>query len=244
MLGGLARVGVGGRQCLLSGLLQDVALLRENQILAPRPAQLPTRSSVRRASTSPASASTSRDQLRNDCFRRPGSRASCGIGRPLDRSNRTASARSSFEYGGAVASTDVVSARPVGTAVGSPRTGELQGALPREPRWSCSRAAEVALRDWVQSGASGSGAVAGLLSSWSRDGGTRSSGGTHSDGRAGVPAGALRWVERVTGADEVLAISPLRGGWTSAMHAIELRIGGERSLVSEDDAGALAHPRA
>jgi aminoglycoside phosphotransferase (APT) family kinase protein len=39
-------------------------------------------------------------------------------------------------------------------------------------------------------------------------------------------------VLEVAGADEVLAVEPLRGGWTSAMHAVELRSGAaRRSLV-------------
>src|SRR3954468_24823059 len=59
-----------------------------------------SRSSEVKPSASPASTSTWRDQLRSDCSEQPSSRASCGIGRPLERSKRTASARNSFEYGG------------------------------------------------------------------------------------------------------------------------------------------------
>ena len=43
-----------------------------------------SRSSVVRPSASPSSTSTWRDQLRSDCSEQPSSRASCGIGRPLD----------------------------------------------------------------------------------------------------------------------------------------------------------------
>ena len=50
--------------------------------------------------------------------------------------------------------------------------------------------------------------------------------------RTSVPDRTLRWVLEVAGADEVLGIEPLRGGWTSAMHALEVRAGEERrSLV-------------
>src|SRR5215217_2220924 len=59
-----------------------------------------SRSSVVKPSALPSSTSTWRDQFRNDCSEHPSSRANCGIGRPLDLSNRTASARNSFEYGG------------------------------------------------------------------------------------------------------------------------------------------------
>lgn len=46
------------------------------------------------------------------------------------------------------------------------------------------------------------------------------------------PAATLRWVLAVAGAEEVLDVVPLHGGWTSAMHALELRAGGRRrSLV-------------
>jgi aminoglycoside phosphotransferase (APT) family kinase protein len=46
------------------------------------------------------------------------------------------------------------------------------------------------------------------------------------------PARTLEWVLARAGADEVLALERLRGGWTSAMHAVAVRgPGGERELV-------------
>jgi aminoglycoside phosphotransferase (APT) family kinase protein len=47
-----------------------------------------------------------------------------------------------------------------------------------------------------------------------------------------IPRATLDWVLAAAGADEVLEVEPLRGGWTSAMHAVRVRAGGgERSLV-------------
>src|SRR5215218_5353685 len=59
-----------------------------------------SRSSELRPAALPSSTSSWRAQLRSDCGEQPSSRASWGTGRPLERSNRTASARNSGEYGG------------------------------------------------------------------------------------------------------------------------------------------------
>jgi hypothetical protein len=49
---------------------------------------------------------------------------------------------------------------------------------------------------------------------------------------AAPPPATLRWLLTRAGADELVAVEPLRGGWTSAMHAVVVRDGGrERSRV-------------
>jgi aminoglycoside phosphotransferase (APT) family kinase protein len=51
-------------------------------------------------------------------------------------------------------------------------------------------------------------------------------------GATAVPPETLRWVLAQTGADELVAVERLRGGWTSAMHALVVREGSsKRSLV-------------
>ena len=46
------------------------------------------------------------------------------------------------------------------------------------------------------------------------------------------PRATLGWVLAQAGADELVSVERLRGGWTSAMHAVVVRVrDGERSLV-------------
>ena len=77
---------------------------------------------VVRPSALPSSTSSWRAQLRSDCGEQPSSRASCGIGRPLElQQPHRLTPGTPANTAASLASTDILPARPDGPAVRCPR---------------------------------------------------------------------------------------------------------------------------